>query len=291
MSAGAALRRAPAPAPAPSVTVPAAAPRRPRPRLLSEENVRPRHGAARDAILAASDAPGTGARRANGVGASPASDAVDAKSALTARGAMGAVVKPRATPGSRGVMPEFSKILRRARDGEAAALSHLYARFHGTLERAASHGLGARLHRQFDTADIVQSVFADLLRDLPRIEDRGEAAFRGWLQTAVLNKVRMKARRQTLRCGLRRETRLSTDAGSELAARAPGPDTLAAERDEVAHLSRLLGSLPPEQREVICLRVDEGLSWSDVARALDLPTADAARVRYVRALCSLRGRY
>jgi RNA polymerase sigma-70 factor (ECF subfamily) len=188
-------------------------------------------------------------------------------------------------------MAEFSQILRRARDGEAAALSDLYARFHGTVERAASGGLGARLHRQFDTADIVQSVFADLLRDLPRIEDRGEAAFRGWLTTAVVNKVRMKARRQTLRSGLRRETRLSTDAGSAIATRGPGPDIVAAERDEVAHLSRLLGSVSAEQRDVICLRVDEGMSWSDVARALDLPTADAARVRYVRALYALRDRF
>ena len=147
------------------------------------------------------------------------------------------------------------------------------------------------LRTRCDTGDITQSVFGDALRELPRFEDRGEAAFRGWLVTLVRNKLRTKARRQTLSDGRRRELRLSTSAGMLLPVHEPPPDAAAADRDDAARLNRLLGSLDPEQRAVIGLHVDEGLPWPAVAARLALPSADAARMRYVRALAALRDRW
>lgn len=188
-------------------------------------------------------------------------------------------------------MPEFSDLLRRARAGERAALSALYDGFRDCVERAARNGIGPGLHRHVDTLDIAQSVFGDLLRELPRIEDRGEAAFRGWLLTKVRNKLCTKARRQALRDGGHGEGRLATAVGDAIATPHPPPDEAAAERDAAARLGRLLGSLAPEQREVVGLHVDEGLSWTDVAARAGLPSAAAARMRYVRALEVLRARW
>lgn len=188
-------------------------------------------------------------------------------------------------------MPEFSDLLRRAQGGERDALSTLYDTFHDCVERTARAGLGPSLRPQFDATDISQSVFGDLLREIGRVEDRGEVAFRGWLVTKVQNKLRTKARRQVLVGGIRREARLTTEVGSSLACAEPPPDADAAARDDAAHLTRILGTLEPDQRTVVGLHVDEGLPWVEVARRAGLPTADAARMRYVRALAALRDRW
>ena len=188
-------------------------------------------------------------------------------------------------------MQAFSQLLRRAQGGEREALSALYERFRGSVERAASSGLGPSLQPQYDPADIAQSVFGDLLREIPGVEDRGEAAFRGWLLVKVQNKLRMKARRQVLAGGRRREARLTTTMSAHVAARTPPPDAAAAELDDATHLNRALGALEPGQRAVIGLRIDEELPWIEVARRLGLPSPDAARVRYVRVLAALRDRW
>ena len=56
-------------------------------------------------------------------------------------------------------------------------------------------------------------------------------------------------------------------------------------------MTRLLGTLDPAQRAAICLFLDEGLSWDEVAARLGLPSAGAARMRYVRAVALLRERW
>ena len=46
------------------------------------------------------------------------------------------------------------------------------------------------LRRRYDTMDLSQSVFREVLRDLPRFEDRGEPAFVRWLAIKSENKTR-----------------------------------------------------------------------------------------------------
>src|SRR5438105_4045984 len=82
-------------------------------------------------------------------------------------------------------MDEFSDLLGRARDGDREAVAALYAAYRETVLRAARSGLGPSLHQQYDTVDIGQSVFGDMLRELPEFEDRGEPAFRRWLLQKV----------------------------------------------------------------------------------------------------------
>jgi RNA polymerase sigma-70 factor (ECF subfamily) len=186
---------------------------------------------------------------------------------------------------------DFSELLRRAREGDRGAVSELYERYRAQVERAARRGRGSRLRVRFDTDDIAQSVFADLLREIPDFEDRGEPAFRAWLSRKVGNKLASKARRQSRADGLPREVPLGTDSALDPGAHGPGPPGAAVDREERDRIAALLGTLDPSQSEVIGLRIDEGLGWEEVASRLGLPSADAARMRFVRAVTLLRERW
>lgn len=188
-------------------------------------------------------------------------------------------------------MTEFSELLRRARRGDRAAAEALLEAYRGHVERAARRGMGTRLQARFDTDDIAQSVFADALRELPGFEDRGEPAFHAWLATKVRHKIVSKARRQTLADGRPREERLATEDGLGRSDSADGPPDAAALRDDAARVTSLLGTLEPSQAAVIGLFLDEELSWDEIARRLGVPSAAAARMRYVRAIAALRERW
>jgi RNA polymerase sigma-70 factor (ECF subfamily) len=72
-----------------------------------------------------------------------------------------------------------------------------------------------------------------------------------------------------------------------LAAAAPAKSEIPAEQS--ARLEQALASLPPEQREVIALKVDGGLKFHEIAAVLGTsPNTAASRYRY--ALEKLRER-
>lgn len=187
-------------------------------------------------------------------------------------------------------MTGFSQLLDAAKHGDDAARSEMYARYVpmvvGRLRRRARGGL----RRTHDTVDLAQSVFVEVLRDLPRFEDRGEAAFRSWLAIKSDNKVRMKFRKQLDRAGQRREIALEEqrDATRDEPVRAPGPHTSIRMEEDGAHLEAALRTLRPSEQMIIRLRRDDDVSYGALAELLGLASADAARKRHARALLSLR---
>ncbi|MHC4940110.1 MAG: RNA polymerase sigma factor [Planctomycetota bacterium] len=187
-------------------------------------------------------------------------------------------------------MSDFSEILSRARGGDTEAVSALCERFVRRAELEAHSGLGPLLRPRFETADIVQSVFADMLGELADFEDRGEPSFRHWLRIKIRNKLRTKARRLTDRSGRLREHHLGTQAESALSGD-EDPQDGASEREQAEKASLLLGTLRPEQRAVIGLFIDQRLPWAEIAARLDLPSAGAARLRYVRAIAALQAKW
>ncbi len=56
----------------------------------------------------------------------------------------------------------------------------------------------------------------------------------------------------------------------EPASEAPAPDSQLAQKEESARLLRLLGHLPENQREVLRLRFQAGLSYAEIAQATSL---------------------
>lgn len=184
---------------------------------------------------------------------------------------------------------QFDVILEGARAGDAASIDELHRRFAPAVLARIRKRLSPRLRRWYDTADIGQSVFLEVLRDLPRFENRGERAFHHWLYLKAENKLRMKLRKEVGRG--RRGVRVALDGVPVPPVPDDGPVTAASNKEERARLQRALHALAPGQRKLLQLRARDGLSYADMARRLALPSTDAARVRYARALLALRKRW
>jgi RNA polymerase sigma-70 factor (ECF subfamily) len=190
--------------------------------------------------------------------------------------------------GGNGSHEPFARLLRAARAGDDEALAALHRRFAPAVFARVRSRLPSRLRRWYDTTDLGQSVFAEVLRDLPRFEDRGEREFRHWLYLKAESKVKAKLRKELGAGGRRWQEPLDDGDRAPVPARETTPSGAASAAEERAHLARALEALAPAQRQVIRLRAQEGLPFADVARRLALPSPDAARVRYARALLELR---
>jgi len=186
---------------------------------------------------------------------------------------------------------DFTALLRKAQQGDAEALRELHARYESRVLAVVHRRLAPALRSRCDTADVAQSVFEDVLRDLPKFEDRGEEAFRHWLYLKAENKIRDAWRRRCRPDGGPREAPLETSDGDRVAGRRRGPATQAGDADDVARLRAVVATLSSGQREILSLRDDEGLAFGQIAERLGLAGADAARMRYARVLVTIRERW
>src|SRR5262245_22536778 len=91
-------------------------------------------------------------------------------------------------------MDDFSLLLQRAKHGERDALGELHQRYAPLVLARIRDGFRPDLRRRFDPEDLSQSVAVEVLRDLGRFEDRGEAAFRHWLYIKAESKVAARLR-------------------------------------------------------------------------------------------------
>ena len=148
--------------------------------------------------------------------------------------------------------------------GREEALAAAYERFARRLLAAAWGMLGSREEAE----DAVQEVFLNLVRSRATLEHVG--SLQGYLFTAL----RHAAVRRWSR---RARDRAPADLGA--AERAAAPDAAPAER--AGRLERALQALPPEQREVVALKIDGGLTFAQIGAVLGVsPNTAASRYRY-----------
>lgn len=158
-------------------------------------------------------------------------------------------------------------LLARARAGEAEAVDALIRKYVKDV-----YAVTSRLLNDRDLAeDAAQDALVNALNGLKRF--RGDASFRTWLLRIAVNAARSIGRRKT------RRREVSLDAVTESAADTPDPAKTAGEHDEAARAAALLGKLPEKQRMAVSLRIQQGLSYHEIASLLDC-TEGAARVNY-----------
>jgi RNA polymerase sigma-70 factor (ECF subfamily) len=161
--------------------------------------------------------------------------------------------------------PKGDPLVQGLADGREEAFAALYDQFGGSLFQAGLVMLGSRQ----DAEDAVQEVFVGLVRTR-----RG------------LRKV--KNLRAYLFAALRRAAaRLATTRRSERLLRSQGlagvcvaqPQGL--EIEPALRLEQALQALPPEQRQVVALKVEGGLTFAEIASVLGIsPNTAASRYRY-----------
>jgi RNA polymerase sigma-70 factor (ECF subfamily) len=130
--------------------------------------------------------------------------------------------------------------------------------------------------------DLVQDTFLAAAKSLKKFE--GRSSTYTWLYGILLNKFRHWLRRKDAAvASLHMASAEDGGAAPEdfLAADSPGPDQLA-ERAEAARLVRsVVDELSEDHRSVVTLRFGEGMSYEDIARALDCPVGTVkSRIHY-----------
>jgi RNA polymerase sigma-70 factor (ECF subfamily) len=164
-------------------------------------------------------------------------------------------------------------LMKRVARGERAAAATLFES-HGDAVYRYLRGCGAG---PADAEDLTQEVF---MRALARASSyRGRGSLEGWLIRLARTRVIDRARQETARSRREREWAETREKpGDSPAGTSPG------------ELSRLLGALAPEDREVIVLAKFLEFPTARIAEVLDV-TAGAARVRLHRALRRLADSY
>jgi RNA polymerase sigma-70 factor (ECF subfamily) len=161
--------------------------------------------------------------------------------------------------------PGGDPLIRGLSEGREEAFTALYDRVGPVLFRVAYARLGSRA----DAEDAVQEVFVGLVRarrKLAEVEDLRAYLF------AALRRAAAKI------AGSRPAARPMSPL--DLAAVA-GPQPRAPDLERSVRLERALQSLPPEQRELVALKVDAGLTFAEIAALLDVsPNTAASRYRY-----------
>jgi RNA polymerase sigma-70 factor (ECF subfamily) len=185
-------------------------------------------------------------------------------------------------------------LLRRARDGDAAAFETLL-RVHGDrLRRTARGQLPAALRGRIDDSDLVQEALVDAVQHLDQFEERGEGSFRRWLATLMRNRLLMAIQHYLGRKkrDAAREQRLAASSASrtfglKLASPRSSPSAAAIRSERKSALEQALASLPADHAEVVRLVRLQELTIADAAAAMGR-TENAVKKLLARALLSRR---
>jgi len=171
-------------------------------------------------------------------------------------------------------------LLARARKGDQAALDEVFARAIPLLKRWASGRLPRWARDVVDTDDLVQDTVINTLKHIDVFEYRADAALQAYLRQAVMNRIRNEIRRAT-----RHPAPESLDSAAPDAGVSPLEELIG--KQTVEAYDEALATLEPQEREAIVGRIELGLSYDELARAMGRPSADAARMAVGRALLKL----
>jgi RNA polymerase sigma-70 factor (ECF subfamily) len=185
--------------------------------------------------------------------------------------------------GTGGPPPDLlstAELIRKVRSGERGASDRLAARFLAPLRRWAAGRLPRRARTMIDTDDLVQDALLRTMQRLDVLEPSREGGFQSYLRQAVINRVRDELRRTAARPRGPAPGTEPEDAG-------PSPLEEALGREALARYDDALARLRPDDREAVLARVELGLDYAEIARALGKPSRDAARMAVSRALLRL----
>ena len=163
--------------------------------------------------------------------------------------------------------------------GESSAFDLLVARWEDRIRGAAFRILGS----EEESRDVAQDAFLRAYRGLAAF--KREARFSSWLYQIAINLCRDRLRRR------RGRTLVSLEALDEggpcMVEMRPGAQELLQQRDLARAVRRAISELPDDQREVVILKEYQGLTFLEIAQALDVPVS-TVKTRLYRGFGRLR---
>lgn len=177
---------------------------------------------------------------------------------------------------------EFAMQINPLRAGEPAAVSWMFDKFKGDVERCFGH------RPPEDRADLVQEVFAVAITRLHTFEGAREASLRAWLRSIAFHRWHHRWEAELVRArhaGPRLEVLLDTQPSHE-ALRDDGNDPagLVCQTETVRWV---LAQLTPGQARVVYAHLIEGLTTREIAASWGVPR-ERVRGLYKRAISKLR---
>jgi len=178
--------------------------------------------------------------------------------------------------------PSDEELVAAFQAGDVAAFDTLVGRWDRKIRGVIFRLVGS--HEE--ARDVSQETFLKAYRALGTFKK--EARFSSWLYQIAVNATRDRLRRRRRRADLSLE---DVDESAESALRDASPSAF--ELMESGDLSRLvaaaMAALPEEQREVVILKEYQGLTFPEIADALDVPLS-TVKTRLYRGLGQLRVR-
>jgi RNA polymerase sigma-70 factor (ECF subfamily) len=170
------------------------------------------------------------------------------------------------------------------KQGNNAALTELFSRHYLSSLRIA-RGI---LRSEDDSQDAVQMAYFSAFQHLDSF--RGDACFKTWITSIVVNSCRMQLRKPGRRMTWVALEDLPGGRGADiLPSSAPTPEKVTWCREINSALSDAVSRLPDHLREVYTLYSVTGLSLKEVAAKLGL-TVPATKTRLYRARAGVRSR-
>ncbi|HOW49312.1 MAG TPA: RNA polymerase sigma factor RpoE [Rubrivivax sp.] len=173
-------------------------------------------------------------------------------------------------------------LVERFKQGDVRAFEMLVVKYQRRIER-----LIARMVRDVDLVpDIAQETFVRAYRALPQF--RGDSAFYTWLYRIAVNSAK-KALTEARRDPVITESALGAHDDDDETSRRPAelsdgetPESLLASHEIAAAVNAAVEALSEDLRQAITLREIEGLSYEEIADAMDCPIG-TVRSRIFRA--------
>jgi len=170
------------------------------------------------------------------------------------------------------------ELVERVQSGEKAAFDILVRKYEHKLANVISR----YIHDPSEVLDVAQDAFIKAYRALPNF--RGDSAFYTWLYRIAINTAKnhlVAASRRPPKDGVDAQEAEQFDAGSGLKEYAT-PERLALRSELAQAIQDAIEALPEELRVAIVLRELEGLSYEEIASAMECPIG-TVRSRIFRA--------
>lgn len=187
-------------------------------------------------------------------------------------------------------------LLTQAINGNRDALGQVLIRHRSYLKMLATAQIHQRLQGKADPSDLVQETFLEAHKQIGTFRGTSNAEFAGWLRGILANLLAKHFRRflgtQQRDLSLEQSLTESLDHASGcmhrgLIAKVESPSQVLMENETILELSAALENLPEDYRMAILLRNIQGLSFVEVASAMNR-TVDSVEKLWVRGLAKLK---
>ncbi len=171
------------------------------------------------------------------------------------------------------------ELIEACRAGESSAFEMLVARWEDKIRGASWRVLGS----EEEAREVTHEAFVKAYGALAGF--KSEARFSSWLYQIALNLCRDRLRRRRTRATVSLDE--LEEKGPVLVARGPGAQEQLIRDALAGAVRRAIERLPAEQREVVILKEYQGLTFLEIAQALDVPVS-TVKTRLYRGLGQLR---